>query len=127
MVEKMLQRTRGKGTVIDVQQRCDRYTAEHVVDQERTTPFWFCYDCSEFLCHHCEREMHQREREGVSSSLEPQTFPELIILCRESAMLTGYYNISLLFKSCQLCLRLCNLNTLVYYACNTHEVLNVMH
>ncbi len=64
MVEKLLQRTKGKGTVIKIQQRCDRCNRDHSSDPE-SKPYWFCYDCSEFLCRQCEGKMHQGENKEV--------------------------------------------------------------
>ena len=65
MVEKLLQKTKGKGTVIDIQQGCARCTRDLVADPD-STPCWFCYDCSQFLCHDCDKEIHQGEDQKVS-------------------------------------------------------------
>ncbi len=65
VIVELLQRTKGKGTVIAIQQRCESCTLDHA-DQEGTL-FWFCYCCSQFMCHQCQIEKHQHENKKVSS------------------------------------------------------------
>ncbi len=65
VVEKLLQRIKGQGTVIKIQQRCDMCKRDRCSDPESTAS-WFCYDCSQFLCRQCDVEIHQEENSDVS-------------------------------------------------------------
>ncbi len=65
MVIELLQKTKGKGRAIDIQQRCDKCNRDHSSDPEGK-PCSFCYDCSQFLCRRCDGEIHQGEKRHVS-------------------------------------------------------------
>ncbi len=77
LVEKKLQySSKWKGIVKRICRQCDGCTADLSSDPD-STPRWYCYDCSQFLCNSCVApDVHKDEATRVS-----YMFAESYCLC----------------------------------------------
>ena len=60
LTEKTLQKVKGRGTVSNIVHKCSS-CGRGPPSEPESTPCWFCYDCSQFLCQECLVTEHMDE------------------------------------------------------------------